>query len=181
MLSDRDILAEIQTKNIFISPFDKKNLLPASYVIHLDSLFGIPKKGKIDLQKIKDFSKFFEEKELDKFVLKPGSFVLVRTLEKVAISQKIGAFVNGKSTLSRLGVSVHQTATLVHPGHGVPTPRKIVLEVKNDGPFELYLTPGLPFAELIFFELRNPAEEPYDLKGIYGKKENLDKLIPFKE
>src|SRR5262249_4767223 len=48
----------------------------------------------------------------------PGAFVLVRTLESVALppKSKLAARVEGKSKQARLGLSVHITAPTIHVG-----------------------------------------------------------------
>ena len=41
---------------------------------------------------------------------KPGHFVLTKTFEKVILPANIAAFVEGRSTWGRVGVTVHVTA-----------------------------------------------------------------------
>ena len=77
----------------------------------------------------------------DGFVrIKPKEFVLVRTLERVElpIKSKLAARVEGRSTLARLGLSIHMTAPTIHAGFR----GKITLEMLNHGPFTLKLTPN---------------------------------------
>jgi dCTP deaminase len=70
----------------------------------------------------------------------PGAFVLVRTLEYVALPKKskLAARVEGKSKQARLGMSVHITAPTIHAGFE----GQITLEILNHGPFELLVTPN---------------------------------------
>lgn len=73
--------------------------------------------------------------------IKPMDFVLVRTLERVElpIKSKLAARVEGRSTLARLGLTVHMTAPTIHAGFG----GKITLEMLNHGPFTLKLRPNV--------------------------------------
>ncbi len=175
MLSNIDIEKAIKEGDIKIIPFEKKLLEPNSIYFRLDNKFAIPKGGRIEFEET-NFSKFFEETIKDEIVLKPGDFLLARTLEKVSISNKFGMFIEGRSTLARVGVSVVQTAMTVESGHGYPEPRKIVLEIKNDGPFEVKLIPGMKIAKGIFFKLNTPTDIPYDEYFKYG--EDPERIIP---
>jgi len=183
MYSRVDILKAMKSGDIKVDPFNKKDLKPASVLLHLDNEFALTTKGKFDPLKCNDFSKFYRTKKLgstEKLNLKPGQFVLGRTKEKIALSKKIAMLVDGTTTLARTGITVTQTAMLIHPGHGVPTPRKIVLEIKNDGPFTIQLTPGMPVADGIIFKLNTASDTLYDSKWKYGTRKNKDALLPLK-
>jgi len=83
------------------------------------------------------------------FILEPHKFVLGLTLEKVSLykKSKIAARVEGRSTLARMGLSVHFTAPTIHCDFS----GRIVLEMYNFGNYELILTPGtLPICQLVF-------------------------------
>jgi len=176
MLSQEDILKFVKTGDIYLENFSKKDLRQASYNLHLDNKIAFSKKGKVDAQKLKNLNKLYDQKTVDEFVLKPGTFILGRTKEKVGISKKLGMLFDGKSTLARIGLTVTQTAMLIQPGHGVPKPRKIVMEIKNDSPFDITMKKGMSIAKCIFFKLETPAKQPYDLKGRYGI--DPDALLP---
>ncbi|HJT30693.1 MAG TPA: dCTP deaminase [Pirellulales bacterium] len=79
---------------------------------------------------------------VDGFIeIPPREFVLVRTLERVELPLKsrLAARVEGRSTLARLGLSVHMTAPTIHAGFG----GKITLEMLNHGPFILRFLPNV--------------------------------------
>lgn len=179
MFSRVDILKAMKSGDIKIEPFDGKDLKPAAVVLHLDNEFAIAQGGVLDLLACKDFSEFYKIKmirEGEKVSLRPGAFILGRTLERISLSKDIGMLIDGTTTLARSGITVTQTAMLIHPGHGYPKPRKIVLEMKNDGPFTVKLTVGMPIADGIFFKLQSSSDILYDLKWVYGKKP--DSLLP---
>ena len=175
MLSNVDIENELKSGNIKIIPFERKLLEPNSIYFRLDNKVAIPKGGKVDFEE-ENFSNLFGEKIVDSITLKPGDFVLARTLERVSISSKISMFIEGRSTLARLGVSVVQTAMTIESGHGIPNPRKVVLELKNDGPFEIKLIPGMKIAKGLFFKLDTPTDIPYDEYFKYG--EDPERILP---
>ena len=88
--------------------------------------------------------------------LAPGEFALAYTLERVELPEHLAARVEGKSSLARFGLSIHQTAPTVHAGfRGV-----LRLELANLGPFFCRLSPGIRICQLIIEELRTPYTMP---------------------
>jgi len=80
-----------------------------------------------------------------------------------------------------MGLVATQTAPVIQAGHGVPEMRKIVLEISNNGPFNIVLKPGMVIGQLIFFRLDTPTNVLYDSFGKYGKRKEKDALTPLKE
>jgi len=81
--------------------------------------------------------------------LRKGAFMLMETLEriKLPLEGQLAARVEGRSSLARLGISVHMTAPTIHCGFS----GTILLEVKNYGPFNLKIHPGeTPMCQIIF-------------------------------
>ena len=67
--------------------------------------------------------------EDDAFYLHPGELALAVTLESVTIPNDLVGWLDGRSSLARLGLMVHVTAHRIDPGwHG-----QIVLEFYNSG------------------------------------------------
>jgi deoxycytidine triphosphate deaminase len=56
-----------------------------------------------------------------------------------------------------------------------------VLEISNNGPFNIVLRPGMIIGQLIFFRLDTPTNVLYDSFGKYGKRKEKDALTPLKE
>ena len=186
MYSNIDIMRAIRSGDLVVKPFNKSLLKPSAIFMRLDNKFAIPLGGEVDPTSGEDIDDMYEEIEIgkdEKFTLKPGDFVLGRTYEKIAISNKLAMFVEGRSTLARLGISVTQTAMLIESGHGFPSkyearPRKIVLEIANVGPFDVYLTPKMKIAKGVLLETKTPTDIPYDSYGRYGKKKHIERLVP---
>ena len=95
------------------------------------------------------------------FVLFPGEFILATTMECVDIPVDVASFVQGRSSIGRIGLSV-QNAGFVDPGFK----GHITLELKNDGPVPIQLLAGYPVAQLIIMD----AEDVED--GYSGKYQN---------
>ena len=86
----------------------------------------------------------------ESFTLDPSDFVLAMTLESITVPKNLIAMVEGRSTYARLGLSMHQTAPWLQPGWSGP----IVLEIMNNGPLKINLTPIIDRpCQLTFFRL----------------------------
>ena len=96
--------------------------------------------------------------EGDAFFLHPGELALAVTLESVTIPADIVAWLDGRSSLARLGLMVHATAHRIDPGWS----GQIVLEFYNSGKLPLALKPGMTIGALNFEVLSAPAARPYN-------------------
>lgn len=163
VLSDRNILRRIENGSIVVEPFEEENLEPASLDLRLGSDFKIAKSGyrdAIDVANTRDDE--FSYTEYDESVtVCPGAFVLATTKEKISMPSDIVAEVLGRSSLGRLGISVHQTAGFIDPGFE----GQITLEISNHGPSDVILREGARICQIVFSELSSPAIEPYGHDG----------------
>ena len=93
----------------------------------------------------------------ESFTLDPSDFVLAMTLESITVPKNLIAMVEGRSTYARLGLSMHQTAPWIQPGWSGP----IVLEIMNNGPLKINLTPIIDRpCQLTFFRLTDELPDP---------------------
>jgi dCTP deaminase len=91
------------------------------------------------------------------------------TKEKIKLphTSRIAARVEGKSSLARIGVGVHVTAPIIHPGFGSSgnVPRNpgssIRLEIWNLGTICVKLCKGMPICQLLFEEVHGIPEDGY--------------------
>lgn len=96
----------------------------------------------------------------EKFFLYPQSLVLAVTFEKVIIPDNLVGWIDGRSSLARLGLMVHATSHRIDPGWS----GNIVLECFNSGNMILSLCPGMLIAALSFEVLSSPSLRPYNLR-----------------
>ncbi|XKM13925.1 dCTP deaminase [Orbaceae bacterium ac157xtp] len=92
------------------------------------------------------------------FYLHPGELALAVTLESVTIPNNLVGWLDGRSSLARLGLMVHVTAHRIDPGWE----GQIVLEFYNSGKLPLALKPGMTIGALSFETLSGPAAKPYN-------------------
>jgi dCTP deaminase len=161
LLSDRDILAEIEKGRVAIEPYDKAMIQPSSIDVRLDKFFRVfdnHKYAAIDPSvEQPELTRLVEVKSNIPFVLHPGEFVLGSTFETVTLPDNIAARLEGKSSLGRLGLLTHSTAGFIDPGFE----GNVTLELSNTATLPIYLWPGMKIGQLCFFALSSPAEHPY--------------------
>jgi dCTP deaminase len=162
ILSDREIAGEVKSHNLGITPFDEKNLQPASYDLRLDRHFR--KFGKnlsgTRLVDPADPTDLTIPYEMDKIGLEPGGFLLASTVEHVRIPRHLVARVEGKSSLARLGLFVHVTAGFIDPGFD----GHITLELYCGNGMGLWLYAGMPIAQIAFERMSTPPSSGYSGK-----------------
>lgn len=165
ILSDGDIKKALKEKRIEITPVPKLSIQLGSCSIDLRlgnvfRVFDYSRKAYIDPAK-KDYSKEITKeivlKDGEQFIMQPGDFVLAVTLERVKIPDDLMGRLEGRSSLGRLGIVVHSTASVFDPGWD----GNCVLELGNMGRMAVALTVGMGICAMTFEELKNPSTIPY--------------------
>lgn len=161
LLSDRDLVAEINAGTLAITPHDPSLVQPSSIDVRLDRLFRVFNNHlytHIDPSAEQpDLTTLVEVPEGEPFVLHPGEFVLASTLELITLGDWLAGRLEGKSSLGRLGLLVHSTAGFIDPGFS----GHVTLELSNVAQLPILLWPGMRIGQLCVFRLSSPAEHPY--------------------
>ena len=169
LLSDRDILSEIDSQRVALDPFDAAMVQPSSVDVRLDRFFRVFENHKyphIDpAQDQPDLTRLVEPEADEPFILHPGEFVLGSTYEVVTLPDDVAARLEGKSSLGRLGLLTHSTAGFIDPGFS----GHVTLELSNVATLPIKLWPGMKIGQLCFFRLSSPAEHPYG-SAKYGSR-----------
>ena len=161
LLSDRDILAEVEAGRVTLDPWDAQMVQPASVDVRLDRFFRVFENHRypvIDPSADQpELTRLVETEGDEPFMLHPGEFVLGATYEQVTLPDDIAARLEGKSSLGRLGLLTHSTAGFIDPGFS----GHVTLELSNVANLPLTLYPGMKIGQLCFFRLSSPALNPY--------------------
>jgi dCTP deaminase len=169
LLSDRDILDEIDGGRITIKPFDPAMVQPASIDVRLDRYFRVFENHRyphIDpAQAQDDLTREVQAEGEEPFILHPGEFVLGSTYEEVSLPGDLAARVEGKSSLGRLGLLTHATAGFVDPGFS----GHVTLELANVATLPIKLYPGMKIGQFCFFRMSSASEHPYGSEK-YGSR-----------
>lgn len=166
-LSHQTIEKYIDEGKIIIQPeFDKKNIRPVGLRIHLAKDILIPEPNQT--VEINGISQDLKYKEIDltkeEFYLEPNQFILGATYEAIQTPPNILAILDGRSTVARLGITVHITAAIADGTFEMP--HVVVLEIKNVGNFRVKLKFKDPIAMMVFTELKEPVVQK--IQSQYG-------------
>ncbi len=169
ILTDREIKIALEKKQITIDPLpDEATSYQSTAVdLTLSPIVRIFKEGvsgiHFDLgSEDYDYKSVIEmvttrEELTAPFTLVPQALLLAWTNETIDIpnNSRLAARVEGRSSLSRIGVSIHLTAPTIHAGFS----GTIQLEVVNHGLTPVILRPGMRICQLIFeLTLGTPAK-----------------------
>jgi len=169
LLSDRDLLAEVDAGRLALDPFDATLVQPSSIDVRLDRYFRVFNNSRythIDpAEQQDDLTSLVETTGDDPFVLHPGEFVLGSTFESVTLPDDLAGRLEGKSSLGRLGLLTHSTAGFIDPGFS----GHITLELSNVANLPITLWPGMRIGQLCLFRLTSPSLHPYG-SAVYGSR-----------
>ncbi len=165
VLSDTDILKALKKGKIVISPkIDIKTQLGSCSVdLRLNNVFRVFNHSQVpyidpsDQKAIKGLTHEISVVKGKAFIIQPGDFVLASTIENLELADDILARLEGRSSLGRLGIVVHSTASIFDPGWR----GKVVLELGNSGKIAVALYPGIRICSLTFESLSSAAKTPY--------------------
>jgi len=170
-LSDKDIEKHLDDEVIIISPKPDKSMISGVSVdIRLGNEFRVFQDHtapfidlsapKVEMQQAMDrvMSDQIVIKDGDAFFLHPGELALAVTYESVTLPDNIVGWLDGRSSLARLGLMVHVTAHRIDPGWS----GQIVLEFYNSGKLPLALRPKMKIAALNFETMSSSAARPYN-------------------
>jgi dCTP deaminase len=173
ILTDREIQAAIYRRTIIIEPAPAEKAYSSTSVdLTLDPILTIFKPRRDGLVTILDPSidnfnaeeilkdvTNSQEIPLDGYILKQNTLVLAYTKEYLDLRPcpKFAARVEGKSSLSRIGLSVHITAPTIHSGFD----GRIRLEIENHGPLPIKLKSDMRICQLIFEQTLGTPDRGY--------------------
>jgi dCTP deaminase len=156
ILSDHEIIREISNKNIVIEPFRREALGSNSYDVHLGKTLAVYDTALLDA-KIKNPIRYFDIPE-EGFILLPDQLYLGATEEYTETYRHV-PFLEGKSSIGRLGIDIHATA-----GKGdVGFKNFWTLEISAKMPVRVYA--GMPIGQIIYFEIKGEVLTPYNVKS----------------
>ncbi len=174
ILSDITISEMLGDGRLVISPLEEMQIQPASVDIKLGNTFSVVEDTPGGIITLSDEISY-KTIVSDTYILLPGQFVLATTMEYFELPDNLTAFVEGRSSLGRMGLFI-QNAGWVDPGFK----GEITLELFNANRCAIELKSGRRVGQLVFAEMDRAAKNPYNGKyngqtGATGSKINLDK------
>jgi dCTP deaminase len=155
ILSDQDISTAIADGSIVIEPFRENSLGSNSYDVHLGATLAVYRDAILDARRHNEIE-FITIPE-DGIILYPNEFYLGVTEEYTESHQHV-PFLEGKSSVGRLGIDIHATA-----GKGdVGFCNTWTLEISVKKPVRVYR--GMPIGQIIYFKVSGEVVTPYSQK-----------------
>ncbi|MBK6564433.1 MAG: dCTP deaminase [Saprospiraceae bacterium] len=168
ILTDREILQCIKEGTIVIEPFQNENLGTNSYDVHLGKWLAVYENHELDAKKHNKIR--YIEIEEEGFVLQPGTLYLGVTEEYTETHNTV-PFLEGKSSIGRLGIDIHATA-----GKGdVGFCNTWTLEISCVQPVRVYA--GMPVGQLIYFKVSGEIHNYYNKKPNAKYNQRTDKPV----
>lgn len=156
ILTDQEILNYMDKGLIKLEPFNLSCLGTNSYDVHLGSTLATYDADILDA-KVHNKIKSFEIPD-EGYVLTPDQFYLGVTQEYTETHAHV-PFLEGKSSIGRLGIDIHATA-----GKGdVGFCNYWTLEISVKKPVRVYK--GMPIGQIIYFEIKGEIINAYNKKA----------------
>lgn len=156
ILTDKEILENMEKGLIKVSPFRRECLGSNSYDVHLGKTLAVYKDSVLDAKKHNQIESF--EIPDEGYILTPDNFYLGVTLEYTETHAHV-PFLEGKSSVGRLGIDIHATA-----GKGdIGFCNYWTLEISVKKPVRVYH--GMPVGQLIYFETKGELLTSYKDKA----------------
>ncbi|MBP1678094.1 MAG: dCTP deaminase [Bacteroidetes bacterium] len=156
ILTDRKILEEMGRGTIVITPFDQKFLGTNSYDVHLGRWLAVYRNDILDAA-VHNQVEYLEIPD-DGLILLPHRLYLGVTEEYTETHRHV-PFLEGKSSIGRLGIDIHATA-----GKGdVGFCNTWTLEISVKQPVRVYHS--MPIGQLIYFEISGEIGTTYGTKA----------------
>ena len=155
ILSDKTIKSMIATGDLVCEPIDDKAIQPASIDCRLGDHFLILEDNQMDIITLDGDIKY-REIDSDTITIPPHSFLLATTQEYIKIPDNLTAFVEGRSSIGRIGLFI-QNAGWVDPGFE----GRITLELYNASSLPIKLQAGKRICQLVFCKMDEKADNPY--------------------
>jgi dCTP deaminase len=168
ILSDRDIRHALDAGRIRIEPMPDlaTSLGSVSIDFRLGTSFMVFEHSRHSFidprqpQSIGDAMRTIECAPDEPFIMQPGDFALASTVENLELADDLLGRLEGRSSIARLGITVHSTAAVFEPGWvGTAT-----MELSNLGRMAVALYPGMRICAFSFEQVSSPVSVPYRQK-----------------
>lgn len=158
ILSDKTIQEMLEKRELVAEPLCPESLQSASLDCRLGTHFLKFKDTKQNIDLLGSYE--YEDIQKDCIIIEPHSFLLATTMEYIELPDHLTAFVEGRSSVGRIGLFI-QNAGWIDPGFK----GRITLELYNANKLPIKLSAGRRICQLVFCKMDYPSQHPY--KGKY--------------
>jgi len=158
ILSDGRLRELLKSGELHVHPLEENSIQPASIDLRLGQHYLKVDENDFDTIRL-DRPIRYVEVTREEIVIPPLSFMLATTMEYIRLPTNVTAFVEGRSSIGRIGLFV-QNAGWVDPGFE----GELTLELFNANRQPIILQAGRRVCQLVFAQMDRPAESPYQGK-----------------
>jgi dCTP deaminase len=155
ILSDTTIQRMIASKELIIEPIQEHSIQPASIDCRLGRHFLSVDDNRMHVISLRE-DIIYREFEEETVTIPPHSFLLATTMEYIELPESLTAFVEGRSSIGRIGLFI-QNAGWVDPGFK----GRITLELYNANSLPIQLEAGRRICQLVFCKMDQKTSRPY--------------------
>ncbi|MCB0391346.1 MAG: dCTP deaminase [Bdellovibrionales bacterium] len=164
ILSDHTLAELIEKKELVVEPLQPESIQPASIDCHLGDHFLVVEDRQMHTIEL-DTEITYREIKGSEIIIPPHSFLLATTQEYIKLPDNLTAFVEGRSSIGRIGLFI-ENAGWVDPGFE----GQITLELYNANSLPIRLQAGRRVCQLVFCKMDQKAKNPY--RGKYQGQRN---------
>ena len=164
ILSDGAIRDLLAAGELGVDPHTPDQIQPASIDLRLSDHFLKVDENRLEAMRL-DREISYQELHQEEIVIPPHSFLLAATLESIRLPDNLTAFVEGRSSIGRIGLFI-QNAGWVDPGFC----GTLTLELFNANRLPIRLQKGRRICQLVFARLDRSASNPYRGKYQFQSK-----------
>lgn len=160
VLSDKDIRAYLAQGKIKVKPLKKAHIRPAAIDLTLHENFRVFRNNAhthIDVKKEFDVTELVRAQKDGSIIIHPREFILGSTKEIITLPPDLIGLLEGRSSLGRIGIIVHATASFVQPGFS----GYLTFEMSNISNIPIKIYAGMRVAQLAFLKMSSPVELDY--------------------
>lgn len=158
ILTGNEIDREISLGEISVTPYERSQINPASLDLRLGGKIAVYAERFLDC-KVEQPVSVVETPVGGPIGLQPGELYLMHTVERIS-TKRYAPVLDGKSSLGRLGIKIHETAGYGDPGYD----GQYTLEVTVVKPTRVYV--GMRFCQIRFHTLVGELTD-YAASGSY--------------
>jgi dCTP deaminase len=155
IVSDSSLRRLLASGEIVVEPLEDFQIQPASIDLRLgDHFLKIDENSEESITLDKPLA--YVEIKREEIIIPPHTFLLAVTREYIRLPTDITAFVEGRSSIGRIGLFI-QNAGWVDPGFA----GTITLELYNANRLPIRLSAGRRICQIVFARMDAPASRPY--------------------
>jgi dCTP deaminase len=170
ILSDRTLRKMLDSGELVVDPISEDSIQPASIDCRLGTHYLVMDDTRTECITM-DKPTHYREVNGESIIIAPHTFLLATTKEYIKLPDNLTAFVEGRSSIGRMGLFI-QNAGWVDAGFE----GRITLELYNATSLPIQLQANRRICQLVFCKMDAPAEFPY--RGKYqGQTESVGSFV----